>query len=94
MVLEWKMLVHWGREPLNPSWRKHQGEKSERNKKTTSSVTMASVEVQTEHVTIVDQEILRNEIQAAVKAIASSQIICMVYIPMPERGFLSMLCNT
>ena len=24
--------------------------------------------------------------------IASSQIICMVYIPMPERGLLSMLC--
>ena len=27
-------------------------------------------------------------------SIASSQIICMVYIPMPERGFLSMLCNS
>ena len=26
-------------------------------------------------------------------SIASSQIICMVYIPMPERGFLSKLCS-
>ena len=64
MVLEWKMLVHWLKRAVK-SWLEEKSRRKVRKKsKTTSLVTIASVEVQTQHVTIVDQEILRNEIQA------------------------------